>query len=187
MASPSSPRGRKRAHSEQLDPKEPILQPKRPKKATATHERTENVEKVPKPSLDSHCGFADNAGDFGVPGLHYIPNFVTEDEERTLLSGIDALPWDNTLSRRVQQYGFRYDYTAKSIDANQSIDPLPSLMDDVVVRLTKDGHFKRTPDQCIVNGTFILSHLFHCLICCTDPLYRVPTWPRYLCTCGQDP
>lgn len=43
-----------------------------------------------------------------VKGLQLIPDFVTKDEEVELIRTIDSQPWDSTLSRRVQQYGFKY-------------------------------------------------------------------------------
>ena len=40
-----------------------------------------------------------------VPGLHVIPNFVTEEEEAFLMKDIDSRQWQETLQRRVQHYG----------------------------------------------------------------------------------
>lgn len=94
----------------------------------------------------------------GVPGLLYCPNFVDKSEEASLLEAIDACKWDNTLKRRVQHFGLRYDYTSKSVDRNATIEPLPSFCDLPVERMTHFNVFSTAPDQCIVNGTS--QHMF---------------------------
>lgn len=88
-----------------------------------------------------------------VPGLRFGSNFLTDQEQQHLLKEIDSLPWSNELSRRVQHYGFRYDYKAKTVPANAEIDPLPPFVDFIVKRLQKCGIFRDfQPDQLIVNG-----------------------------------
>jgi len=47
-----------------------------------------------------------------VPGLRYIREFLTPTEEKKLIYLIDSMKWDTTLSRRTQQYGYIYDYSA---------------------------------------------------------------------------
>jgi hypothetical protein len=39
-----------------------------------------------------------------IPGLIYIPDFVSPEEEADLISAIDAEPWDTTWKRRRQPY-----------------------------------------------------------------------------------
>jgi hypothetical protein len=89
----------------------------------------------------------------GVPGLYYYPNFVSPEEERLLINDIDSNEWDNTLKRRVQHFGLRYDYTSKSVDKSATIEPLPDFCSDTVSRLVALELFPKTPDQCIVNGS----------------------------------
>ena len=50
-----------------------------------------------------------------VPGLVYVPNFLSEREEQKLVDIIDKNDWNNyeNLQRRVQHYGWRYDYKAR--------------------------------------------------------------------------
>lgn len=90
---------------------------------------------------------------FGVPGLFYYPEFISSSDEQALIEAIDAGTWDNTLKRRVQHFGMRYDYSSKSIDRNSKLDPLPDFMIPLVDKLTAGGVFEVAPDQCIVNGT----------------------------------
>ena len=49
-------------------------------------------------------------------GAVLIPNFVSEAEETRLLQRIDEAEWISDLSRRVQHYGYRYDYRARGAD-----------------------------------------------------------------------
>lgn len=59
-----------------------------------------------------------------IEGLQLIENFLTEDEEAQLMRLIDSSPWDRSISRRTQHYGFRYDYASKHAQ-----DPAPPIPD----------------------------------------------------------
>ena len=50
-----------------------------------------------------------------IEGLSYIPNFITRDEERALIEAIDQQSWLTDLKRRVQHYGYKYDYKARAV------------------------------------------------------------------------
>ena len=43
-------------------------------------------------------------------GATLVPDIVTEAEEERILLRISQAPWMTDLSRRVQHYGFRYNY-----------------------------------------------------------------------------
>lgn len=73
----------------------------------------------------------------GVPGLYLARDFVTRSEERALLAAIDSSKWSDALSRRVQHYGYRYDYRSRSIDETHALGPLPAWSAPVVERLTR--------------------------------------------------
>lgn len=85
-----------------------------------------------------------------VPGLIYIANFVSAEEEKALLEVIDKGPWDHTLSRRTQQYGFMYDYKTPE-QKPEAARPIPEPFKAVIKKLETDGHFPEEPDQVIVN------------------------------------
>jgi alkylated DNA repair dioxygenase AlkB len=57
-----------------------------------------------------------------VPGLAYLSNFVTPDEERALIAAVDSETWDTEWQRRRQVYGLSYG-SAKS--AARVLGPLP--------------------------------------------------------------
>lgn len=84
-----------------------------------------------------------------VPGLLYIPNFITEDEEKGLISNIDNMEWDSKLKRLTQHYGYRYDYTKRSVDSSMKLGDIPEFFTDIKTKVTE--HFNKEPDQVIVN------------------------------------
>lgn len=107
----------------------------------------------------------ENAPD--IPGLTYIPDFITRDEESALIGEIDAQPWLNDLKRRVQHYGYKYDYKARAVTNDAYLGPLPDWLMPVAQKLT----FK--PDQAIVNeyqpGQGISAHV-DCVPCFDDTI-----------------
>lgn len=86
-----------------------------------------------------------------VPGLTYLPNFLTEDEERKLVATIDAQPWSHELQRRVQHYGWRYNYKSRQIDPSMQMGPLPLWAEKLAFRLFDRKLVPHMPDQVIIN------------------------------------
>ncbi len=87
-----------------------------------------------------------------IPGLQYIPCFLTDAEQAATVRYIDNLPWRDDLERRVQHYGWRYDYRARGVGADMRIGPLPGWLRAIGQRLFNEtGAFDREPDQAIVN------------------------------------
>jgi hypothetical protein len=56
------------------------------------------------------------SGAGGIFCLQFTRDFVDPETHNTLLAEIDHNPWLRDLSRRVQHYGYRYDYKARGID-----------------------------------------------------------------------
>ena len=86
-----------------------------------------------------------------IDGLRYIPNFITNAEAQVLLQKIDANPWLTDLKRRVQHYGWKYDYTARRVDETMRLGGLPDWLMDLGHRLQQEGYFSKLPDQVIIN------------------------------------
>ena len=88
-----------------------------------------------------------------VPGLKLIADFLSEAEEAQIVSEIDdRADWSTGLQRRVQHYGWRYDYKSRQVDPSMRIGPLPDWATKVAERLVDHGYFKEgPPDQVIVN------------------------------------
>ena len=83
-------------------------------------------------------------------GAVIVPDIVTEAEERRILLRISQAPWMSDLSRRVQHYGFRYDYRAPGAGRHDPAPPFPRWAEVIGTRLAPyfDGAM---PEQCIVN------------------------------------
>ena len=81
-------------------------------------------------------------------GAVIVPDFVTAAEEERLLLRIGQAPWMTELSRRVQHYGYRYDYRGAS--RPEPATPFPRWAAVMADRLRE--HFAGAlPVQCIVN------------------------------------
>lgn len=108
-----------------------------------------------------------------VPRLEYRSQYVDAGEHDALLAAIDAVPWAEDLKRRVQHYGYRYDYRRRSVDGSAALGPLPGWADRFAVRLLQDGITSHKPDQLIVNeylpGQGIAPHI-DCEPCFGDTL-----------------
>ena len=88
-----------------------------------------------------------------VPGVACLRNFLPADEQESIVKRTDEAPWRNDLERRVQHYGWRYDYRARTVDADMRIGALPDWLLEVALRLYRHETrpFDRIPDQAIVN------------------------------------
>ncbi len=60
-------------------------------------------------TTEQHAG----PGYGNIPGLVYLPEFLMPEQHDALLAEIDRQPWLPDLSRRVQHYGYKYDYKAR--------------------------------------------------------------------------
>lgn len=108
-----------------------------------------------------------------ISGLKYLPNFITQSDHNFLLKQIDIQPWLSDLKRRVQHYGYKYNYKARTIDHSLHIGPLPNWASDLAYRLYDGNIISELPDQVIVNeyqpGQGISSHI-DCVPCFTDTI-----------------
>lgn len=86
-----------------------------------------------------------------VPGLLYLPNFISETEEQETLRLIDAEEWCTTIKRRVQHYGWHYDYKKRRIDGSMPVNDMPQWAIDLAERLIRLKLISVRPDQMIVN------------------------------------
>ena len=83
-------------------------------------------------------------------GAALVPDIVTEAEEERILLRISQASWLADLSRRVQHYGYRYNYRGPTNGRHDPAPPFPRWADAIADRLQPllDG---RRPEQCIVN------------------------------------
>ncbi len=103
-----------------------------------------------------------------IEGLGYIEGFISDTEEKALLGYVDAAPWNHDLKRRVQHYGYRYDYKVRIATQDSYLGPLPDWLELLAQRLVDQSIFKQKPDQVIVNeylpGQGISAHI-DCVPC----------------------
>ena len=83
-------------------------------------------------------------------GATIVPDIVTEAEEARILLRISQAPWMTDLSRRVQHYGYRYDYGARSTGRHDPAAPFPRWAAVIGDRL-RPFFEGALPEQCIVN------------------------------------
>ena len=89
-----------------------------------------------------------------IRGLYYFCGFLDERAQRLLIQCIDAETgqWRSDFERRVQQYGWRYDYRTRTLTPDMDLGPLPNWVAKVGRRLYSETNlFDRIPDQAIVN------------------------------------
>ena len=95
-----------------------------------------------------------------IQGLTYTPDYITVEQEQLLIFQIDQQPWLSDLKRRVQHYGYKYDYKARKITPDLKIADVPEWLQIL------DGF-----DQVIVNeyttGQGITPHI-DCIPCFED-------------------
>ena len=103
-----------------------------------------------------------------IPGLHYHPSYVSSEAQLLLLDAIDQQPWSTELRRRVQHYGYRYDYTSHQVTAQMQAAPFPAWLSALATQLHADGRCPLLPDQVIINeyvpGQGIAAHI-DCVPC----------------------
>lgn len=93
-----------------------------------------------------------------IPGLEYLPDYVSEEEEAAIMKIIDSNPWSTAISRRQQHYGLVYYHTRHNLASIQPINQPTAVLpleafDFIVKRLIEDGFFPKEdpPTQCLVN------------------------------------
>jgi len=103
----------------------------------------------------------------------YLPDFVTAKEECELVAALDAGEWSAEMKRRVQHFGWRYDYRARTVTADAFLGALPGWLSPVCARLESETTFGRRPDQMIANeylpGQGISAHV-DCVPCFADAI-----------------
>ena len=60
-----------------------------------------------------------------IRGLQYVENYINEKQHDWALARIDEQQWLDDLRRRVQHYGFKYNYKARKVDMDMHIGELP--------------------------------------------------------------
>lgn len=97
-------------------------------------------------------------------GATILCDFADGLAQQRLIAEIDAGIWQHDLRRRVQHYGYRYDYKARRIDADMRLSELPLWLNAWCERLV----VALIPEQVIINeyqaGQGIAPHI-DCIPC----------------------
>jgi len=111
-----------------------------------------------------------------ILGLKRIDNFISTQEETKLLSKIDKQDWLTDLNRRVQHYGYKYDYRTRRIDNSMKLGNIPEWAESIALRLKEQDIFPAPPDQLIINeyisGQGISPHI-DCEPCFGDTIVSI--------------
>lgn len=118
----------------------------------------------------------------GIQGLRYLLQALSSEEQIRVLAEIDNMPWHNELKRRVQHYGYKYDYKARAVNHSMYVGPLPPFAVEVAQHLMSRGLINEFPDQLIVNeyqaGQGISAHV-DCEPCFKDTIVTVSLGSTY--------
>lgn len=111
-----------------------------------------------------------------IQGLTYIPDAIDRSFSHKLIQQIDNASWRTDLKRRIQHYGYVYDYKRRTIDKDMYLGELPHWANGLVELLAYNKNFGIRPDQMIVNeyepGQGITHHI-DCEPCFDDMIASV--------------
>lgn len=111
-----------------------------------------------------------------IPGLKYIPDFLSQKEHSDLWLATNKEVWITDIKRRVQHYGWKYDYKLRSIDYSMYLGEFPDWVKSVALRLVQKRYMSKMPDQLIINeylpGQGIANHV-DCEPCFEDTIVSI--------------
>lgn len=144
--------------------------------------RTDASHKMPVPMGKPKRASRTRVVDTPPAGLEMLEDFISASQELELVETIDSGDWSTELKRRVQHYGWRYDYKARGIAQKDYLGPLPSWAEKLAQKLFDEGLFPEVPDQVIVNnydGLQGISKHIDCPDCFRGPVATISlleTW-----------
>lgn len=116
--------------------------------------------------MDNLSFFDELKPDLRIPdisGVLYLSEFISVQEEADLLNYIDSQPWITDLGRRVQHYGYRYDYKKAKLDRNITLPKIPAWLFRMQKDLMDECSLDLPPNQLIINeyepGQGITDHI----------------------------
>jgi len=83
-----------------------------------------------------------------VPGLGYVADWISKDEERDLLAAIDRQPWRREWDRRRQIYGLSY---GSARAEPRVLGPLPEWLVPLAERVVREGHLETPVANVVIN------------------------------------
>lgn len=111
-----------------------------------------------------------------INGLIYQDDFLSTEDEKMLMLEIDNAIWDTNLKRRVQHYGYIYDYKKKNINQDIKIEKLPDWLLLLEIKIKTNFNIQNSFDQVIINeyepGQGISNHI-DCIPCFEDVIVSI--------------
>lgn len=117
-----------------------------------------------------------------IPGLYICDDIIDQDTELALLHQVNQEKWLAELTRRVQHYGYKYDYKKRRISKNDYLGELPiwsNVLSSKIFELIEKARIQlpyKKFDQMIVNeyktGQGISPHT-DCVPCFLDGIASV--------------
>ena len=113
----------------------------------------EEAERIPQEILNEIC-----------PGLYVYQEFITPEEENRIIKQLDEeCQWDTRLSRRVQHFGFEFDYASRKAFSEYALVPFPSETKGCLEKVKKIEPAAEYMNQLTVNeylpGQGISAHI----------------------------
>jgi alkylated DNA repair dioxygenase AlkB len=92
-------------------------------------------------------------------GLLVFPEWISLAEEMVLIAEIDALEWDTRIKRRVQHYGYTFQYSRLNVDDSKPPTSFPHLCGKLLERdELKGGEYNQLTINEYIPGIGIASH-----------------------------
>ena len=127
----------------------------------------------PEQSTEQQSLLRNQEATTSIDGFRYVEDYISEYQHDWLLAEIDKYEWLDDLKRRVQHYGFKYNYKARKVDLNMRIGELPEWLKKLSQMLHDDKYMPEVADQVIINeykpGQGISSHI-DCEPCFKDTI-----------------
>lgn len=115
------------------------------------------------------------------PGAVCLAGFISPSEEAALVGHLDGGEWSLELKRRVQHFGYRYDYRARAVTEDAYLGALPDWLRPLNARLAAAGFAGGAPDQVIANEYMprqgISAHV-DCVPCFDDTIVSISLLSR---------
>ncbi|PRP79913.1 prolyl endopeptidase-like [Planoprotostelium fungivorum] len=95
-------------------------------------------------------------------GLWLFRDFITREEESNLVQQLEASRWSNKIGRRVQHYGYEFNYSTKHVDTAETnpTPPIPSFLQPFVDRLSRLGDDPSNEQENSTNNTVNFSESY---------------------------
>jgi hypothetical protein len=62
-------------------------------------------------------------------------DFISAEQEQALLKHIDSQPWSSLAKRRVQHYGYAFEYSQRGVDPQRQLGELPEWVQPLLPRM----------------------------------------------------